>query len=352
MKILRYLTFVLACSTVTATAHHSRGAYDVDATITLSGTVRQVSWRNPHVYITLESVTGGSAETWTLEGHSISGMLGNGWQKDSVNVGDKVTAIVNPGRGTGRKSGLIDHFRSDAGGVFYAFRRPPDNAPDGALPREIEPSTDFSGTWAFRRPLRQVLLFSTPDFASMPLNAAGRELARKFDMNDNPAFNCESAGVPRMILTAYGYRWTRHVERIVIEKEQADREDIRTIYLDGRQMPADFAPSTIGFSVGRFEEGGALLVVETTGFTPTKWGITTGIDSSEQKKLTERYRLTNGGLKIIAEYEVTDPVNLDSALTGVGVYDKGPDREFVWEPCSVDAATRHLQFEEATPAQR
>lgn len=352
MSTLRRLLLLVVFCSVTGEAHHSRGAYDVDATITLTGTVSQVSWRNPHVYITLETVNGGSAETWTLEGHSISGMLGNGWQKDSVKVGDKVTAVVNPGRGTRRKSGLIDHFRRDAGGVFYAFRRPPENAPDGPPPREIDASTDFSGTWAFRRPLRQVLLFSTPDFASMPLNAAGRELARKFDMNDNPAFNCESAGVPRMILMAYGYRWIRHAGRIVIEKEQASRDDIRTIYLDGRQMPADFTPSAIGFSVGRLEENGALLVVETTGFTPTKWGITTGIDSSAQKKLTERYRLTNGGLKMIAEYEVTDPVYLASPLTGVGVYDKGPDREFVWEPCSVEAATRHLQFEEASPAQR
>ncbi len=352
MNLFKAAFAMLAMFSISAGAHHSRGAYDIDSTIEVTGTVTQVSWRNPHIYVTVEPSPGGASEPWTLEGHSISGMLGNGWEKDSVKVGDVVTAVVNPGRSTRRKSGLIDHIRRDAGGVFYAFRQPPDNSPDRPPPQQVEPSTDFSGTWAFRRPLRQVLLFSRPDFDTMPLTAEGRKLAARFDENDNPAFNCESAGVPRMILVAYGYRWIRNEDTIVIEKEQAGRDDIRTIYLDGRQKPDDFTPSPIGFSLGRFEDDGELLIVETTGFTATAWGIGNGIDSSEQKKLTERYRLTNGGLKMIVEYEVTDPVYLESPLRRFGVYDKGPDRQFVWEPCDIDAAKRHLQFEEPSETQR
>lgn len=341
------LILMALSASVPLQAHHSRGAYDIDNTVEIDGVVTQVNWRNPHVYISVRAASSAAnAQPWILEGHSISGMLNNGWRKDSVKVGDRVLAVVNPGRSTTRPSGLIDHIRRESGETYFAFRRPPDATGTRPRPPDIEPSTDFSGNWAFRRPLRDVLLFRTPDFASMPLTASARARARDFDANDNPAFDCRSSGIPRLVMSAYAYRWIRADNRIVIEKEQASRDDIRTIYLDGRKMPAGFEPNPMGFSTGRFEQNGNVLLIETIGFSATPWGIQMGVDSSTEKRLLEKYRLTNGGLRMIVEYTVEDPVNLLEPMSAIGVYDKDADREFVWEPCDVDTARQHLQLEQ------
>ncbi len=89
-----------------------------------------------------------------------------------------------------------------------------------------------------------------------------------------------------------------------------------------------------------------MLVVETSQFAGAEWGLMRGIDSSSGKRLTERYRLLNGGMRMLVEYELEDPVYLTEPIKFVGVYDVRPDREFVWVDCDVAAASKHLSFEE------
>ena len=45
----------------------------------------------------------------------------------------------------------------------------------------------------------------------------------------------------------------------------------------------------------RAVRGGCTLVVQTSGFSPQPWGNASGIDSSNQKRIVERYRLIDGG---------------------------------------------------------
>ena len=196
---------------------------------------------------------------WLMEGHSITGMLRNGWDKETIKVGDSITAVVNPSRDASSKTGLIDHFATTEGNRYYAFRQPPGGQVGAPLPARVTPSTDFSGVWTYRRPLGGVLVFSQPDFDAMPLTDAGREVAERFDFNDSPLLDCQSAGIPSLILGAYGYGWKREDNTIIIEKEQSSRDVTRTIYLDGRSMPDDHEPSVVGFSVGHFEEDGDVI---------------------------------------------------------------------------------------------
>ena len=328
-------------------AHHSRAAVDLNRKTEITGIVDELTWRNPHIFISVSGTDKhGKTGTWVLEGHSISGMLNHGWRRDSIQVGDHVTAVFSPNRKSTIKNGLIDHFIRDDGKHFYPFK----SAPNGkrlnpASNKPIQPSTDFSGNWAYERSLLSVLVSGSPDYSRYALSTQGKEMLEQFDPSVDPDLQCQSRGLPTLALYVYGYRWKRFPDRIEIEKEQAIiDEEHRTIYLNADQVP-DQKPSILGLSVGHFEEAGQVLVVDTTHFLATIWGIAEGIDSSDKKRVLERYRLTNGGLRMQVSILVEDPVYLDKPFRLYGVYDKKRDREFVHSPCDIEVAREHLKYE-------
>jgi hypothetical protein len=79
-------------------AHHGRGAtYDMKKRVTLKGTVSRVEWRNPHVLIYMD-VTGadGTVVTWGFENAGVSQLAQEGYNRNTLKVGQEITAIVNP----------------------------------------------------------------------------------------------------------------------------------------------------------------------------------------------------------------------------------------------------------------
>ena len=81
-------------------AHHGTGAsYQMDKTITLTGTVTQILWSNPHVGIFIDVKDDqGKVEHWTAESIAPSMLKLAGWTKDKLKVGDQITVIVNPSK--------------------------------------------------------------------------------------------------------------------------------------------------------------------------------------------------------------------------------------------------------------
>jgi len=340
--------FVLVLVHLNGHAHHSRASVDLNRKVEVVGEVVRIKWRNPHIFI---NVTGtdetGASGTWVLEGHSVSGMLNRGWKKDSIKVGDKVSAVFSPNRNPEKKNGLIDHFTREDGKSFYPFRTPPaTTASEKSKARKpITPSTDFSGNWTYVRSLMSVLVSSAPDFSKYALTAKGKAMVKNYDPLDDPEFNCESRGIPNLPLYVYGYRWSRFPDRVEIEKEQAITEvENRTIYLD-KDLAKGKPASATGVSTGQFKDNGNLFVVETTNFLPTTWGIAEGVDSSAQKRVTERYRLTNQGMRMQLSITVEDPMYLEAPLELYGVYDKRADRAFFHSACDPETAREHLKYE-------
>jgi len=72
-----------------ANSHHSFPAqYDADKPITLSGYLIKLEWRNPHVYFYLEVEDENGIEEWAFEMGSPIAMERNGWNRNSIDVGD------------------------------------------------------------------------------------------------------------------------------------------------------------------------------------------------------------------------------------------------------------------------
>ncbi len=81
--------------TVPVVAHHSFAAFfDQESPIELIGTVTEVEWRNPHVWIYIEvEREKREIENWGFEMGAMSGLIRRGWSRDSLQVGQVITVM-------------------------------------------------------------------------------------------------------------------------------------------------------------------------------------------------------------------------------------------------------------------
>lgn len=81
-----------------AQAHHGASRWDVDAWGTITGTVKEFDWQNPHPLLLLDVKNDkGDVETWAVEFHPPNVMSrGVGWSHNTFKVGDQVTIYGHP----------------------------------------------------------------------------------------------------------------------------------------------------------------------------------------------------------------------------------------------------------------
>jgi len=98
MSRLVTLVALMAVLSVPVLAHHGRGAtYDMKKRVTLEGTVSKVEWRNPHVIIYMDvKDVDGKVVTWGFENSGVSTLAQEGYNRNTLKVGQDITAIVNP----------------------------------------------------------------------------------------------------------------------------------------------------------------------------------------------------------------------------------------------------------------
>jgi hypothetical protein len=91
-----------------AFAHHSFAAFDMTKEVRISGTVAEVQYTNPHVWLFVD-VAGakGSMESWAIEAGGPNILLRAGWKANSVKVGDKVEVTIHPMRDGKRGGSLV-----------------------------------------------------------------------------------------------------------------------------------------------------------------------------------------------------------------------------------------------------
>jgi hypothetical protein len=103
------LLAVLVASVSTFAHHGNRAAYGVEAAqeVTLTGTVVQFKWGNPHVYVLFDVTDDkGNVVHWSGETHPPYVMSKSGWTRETLKPGDKITITLFPAR-AGAPVGLL-----------------------------------------------------------------------------------------------------------------------------------------------------------------------------------------------------------------------------------------------------
>ena len=92
---------------VPAQAHHSFAMFDLQKQVTVSGTVRQFQWTNPHAYIQLvaKDASGNDVE-WSMEMGAPMYLYARGWRPRSLRAGMRINVTLNPLR-NGRPGGVV-----------------------------------------------------------------------------------------------------------------------------------------------------------------------------------------------------------------------------------------------------
>ena len=336
---MRALVAIVLVMPVFCWAHHSRSAFDLDSTVAVEGLVTEVAWTNPHYYLGVTQTTVDGDVEWTFEGHSIPGLVRNGWSKTSMRIGERVRVVANPNQTRETPFGLLDHVTRTDGETFYSFRRSTNQAAVPELP--LQAATSMAGTWRLIRSLRANLISVVGPPQDWPLLPAALVEVENFDAREDPLLRCEANGLPRMLVTPYSQHWRAEREGFSVEIEHSTQR--RRIYTNTESLPD--APSSLGTSVGELLPDGRYQIVSTN-FPPQPWGNAKGISSSAQKKVTETYSLTDGGYKLQLEFTLEDPAYLATPVARIETYQKIHDFEFAQEPpCDIQTATRHLQFE-------
>jgi hypothetical protein len=90
--VLLGIAAALIASTISLRAHHSFAAeFDANRPLTVSGTVVRLEWTNPHARLVVEAMENGTPVTWDFELGPPNGLMRNGWTRNSLKQGHKVT---------------------------------------------------------------------------------------------------------------------------------------------------------------------------------------------------------------------------------------------------------------------
>jgi hypothetical protein len=108
-----------------AFAHHSFSMFDREKSVTLSGTVKEYEWTNPHVWIhLLVPDEKGPPREWGFEMQAIAQDTAGGWRSDSVKPGDKVSIEFHPLKDGTRGGQLVSATLADGRHLGGPVRRP------------------------------------------------------------------------------------------------------------------------------------------------------------------------------------------------------------------------------------
>ncbi|MGH9257659.1 MAG: DUF6152 family protein [Vicinamibacterales bacterium] len=333
----RIAKLALACAmslalTPPLLAHHSAAAFDTQQQVKVSGTVTAYSYRNPHVYLTLQvKKADGSTVALEVEVGAASVLSPLGFTRDSVAIGDVVTVVGSPARS--RPDTLMlgrELYKRD--GTYY----PLNIASRSVYAGKNDVATSIAGTWF---PPRTEFNAFNGSVKTWPLTEKGKAATLvTVDPKATTQKDCIPVGAPSLMFYPVANTITVQRDRVVMNVDWMDTE--RTIFLDGRRHPPASDTFLHGHSVGRWE--GNTLVVETTNFKDHPMGLTPAFPSSTRKRLTERFRLGEDGRSLTYSGVIEDPVYLSRPVEWSGRWEYRPNMPHSNEKCDLAVARKFL----------
>ena len=98
---------LIAAVVIPVAAHHSFATFDITTQKSVTGTVKQVDWTNPHIWLWIDVPNDkGGADTYGFEGMSPNFLARRGWTRTTLKTGDKITINFRPMK-DGSKGGMF-----------------------------------------------------------------------------------------------------------------------------------------------------------------------------------------------------------------------------------------------------
>lgn len=113
----------------------------------------------------------------------------------------------------------------------------------------------------------------------------------------------------------------------------------RTIFTDGRPLPADPNPTWMGYSVGHWD--GDTLVVDTAGFNDRSWLDIEGHPHTEALHITERFHRRDFGHMDLA-ITIDDPKTFNRPFSLQMPQHLMPDTDLIESVCENDRSVSHM----------
>jgi len=112
MKARTGLALMLAAGSLaagSALAHHSLTPFDRATTVMITGTVTELQWTNPHVWIEMSiGDATGMPENWSIQGSAPEVLARGGWRPTLLKAGDEISLGVHPRKDGGAGGYLAD----------------------------------------------------------------------------------------------------------------------------------------------------------------------------------------------------------------------------------------------------
>jgi hypothetical protein len=322
-------------SALPAAAHHSGAMFDDERTVTLDATVTQLRWKNPHVYIEVETVdSAGRMVAWAIEGLAPSGMRSGGWSPSSLEPGDRIVVAGNPARNPDRNMMLGSSvIREDGIRLEMPSLQNRRGLPPVDLPTPIV-ADSLSGRWVTRwNPAAASEFFGAR--ARWALTDKGAAAMDSYDASMDPGANCVPEPVPYVMIFPAG-KSIRIGDEMTIIRDELGME--RSVHMNAKSHD-DATYADHGHSIGRWEAD--TLVVDTTHFSSHRRGLALrGLPSGPGKHLVERFELGPDRTTMRYTYWLEDPEYLAEPRSGELELVYRPDVPFVSEACDLTSASR------------
>jgi hypothetical protein len=302
----------------------------LESVVRIEGTVTEFSFRNPHVYVMVDSPNdNGENVAWKFQLGSSMGLVRGGWDKDTLAPGDNVVVRGHPAV-SGKPYGLFLTVELDGEPIER----------NRSVATETVKSSSLEGVW---RGDRSTIGDFTLFFDQIIPNQKGIEARNSFNplSAENPISTCTGRPTPSTLASSAGYLSEVEIvdDTIIFRNEIFGAE--KTVYMAGRGHPENGERTLYGHSIGWWE--GDTLIVDAVSFADHLSPYQNGIPSGSQKHVIEKYRLINDGYRIAVELFMEDPEFLAEPLIEQMEWIYSPDFQLsTWE-CDEESTSAFLR---------
>ena len=216
--------------------------------------------------------------------------------------------------------------------------------PDGTVnlsapaPRTADGHPDLTGVWSGAGPMYRFNIAQDLQPGDVKPSAEALFLQRLRDSRkDSPLARCLPVSAPYHNF----FNLTQFVQTpaLLVMMYESPNSPHRTIYMDGRPLPADPNPAWFGYSIGRWE--GDTLVITSAGFNDRAWLDSAGHPQTESLRLTERIRRRDFG-HMDFETTIDDPAVFAKPFTIKAERVLAPDTDLLEDVCENEKDQHHF----------